>query len=87
MIEDTLVLNFWGLFDTLYVCDSTHVLGTVACNMYHSLWLNTSDGRAMHTAHLGYTQGLQYYNNKLYSYCMLGQDDTIAGMDGVHRYV
>lgn len=87
MVDDTLVLCFYGYFDSLYVCDSERVLDTVACNVNYALWLNTDDGRPIRVAHTGTPRHMHYYNNRLYLLGQCGAYDTIPGMMDDSTYV
>ena len=87
MVDDTLVLWFFGYFDTLLVCDSARVLDTVVCNPTEALWLNTGNGRPIRTAHTGIPRHVHYYNNRLHvlGYCSV--DEVIPGMMDDSCYV
>ena len=87
MVDDTLILCFYGYFDSLYVCDSERVLDTVVCNVNYALWLNTDDGRPIRVAHTGTPLQMHYYNNRLYLLGQCGAYDTIPGMMDDSTYV
>lgn len=80
MVNDTLIFWFYGIFDSVYVCDSSQVLDKVACNPNYALWLSTDSGRAIRTAHTGALLQMQYYNNRLHVLGGCSAYDTIPGM-------
>ena len=87
MVEDTLVLFFYGGFDSLYVCDSVRVLDRVACNPNEALWLSTDSGMPIRTAHTSCVFQVHYYNNRLHVLGGCSAYDSIPGMMDDSIYV
>lgn len=87
MIDDTLVLCFYGSCDSVYVSDSARVLDTVACTPAYALWLSTDSGRVIRTAHTGTPLQLHYYNNRLHVVGPCSAYDSIPGMMDDSCYV
>ena len=70
MINDTLVMNFLGVYDKLYLCDSTHMLDTtvrtVRRDYDNTIWMSTDDGRIIRAANLGWSFDMVDSDDKLY---------------------
>ncbi|MCQ2296861.1 MAG: T9SS type A sorting domain-containing protein [Bacteroidales bacterium] len=83
MIEDTLVMSFNGIFQTLYLCDSTHVLDTMPVDeKTYALWMRTDNGRAIRTAYLGEPMSMVYSDNKLHLVGLTCMNDTLPVVPG-----
>ena len=83
MIEDTLVMSFDGIFQTLYLCDSTHVLDTMPVDeKTYALWMRTDNGRAIRTAYLGEPMSMVYSDNKLHLVGLTCMNDTLPVVPG-----
>ena len=91
MVEDTLVMRLIGIYETLYLCDSTHVLDTIysanASDTFHALWMNTDNGRPIRTAHVGPTVDISYSGDKLHLLLEQHPDDTASFLDDDSAYV
>ena len=88
MIEDTLVMSFNGIFQTLYLCDSTHVLDTMPVDeKTYALWMRTDNGRAIRTAYLGEPMSMVYSDNKLHLVGLPCMDDTLPNQNPDSCYV
>lgn len=92
MVEDTLVMNFNGIFETLYLCDSTHVLdtiplGTASTGRLNALWMSTDSGRPIRTVHVGPAVEMSYSGDKLHFLLVHYSEDTASFIDDDSAYV
>ena len=92
MVDDTLVMNFNGIFETLYLCDSTHVLdtiplGTASTGRLNALWMSTDSGMPIRTVHVGPVADLAYSGNKLHLLLGHKPENTASFIDDDSAYV
>ena len=92
MVEDTLVMNFNGIFETLYLCDSTHVLdtiplGTVFTGRLNALWMSTDSGRPIRIVHTGPFVEISYSGDKLHLLLGYYREDSASFIDDDSAYV